>query len=224
MFETKDEVFQQVISQERPVCPHCGVAMSLWEVPDISVTDGLGWGEPYLFVCFNDECPPYKAGWEHMKQNYGRSSSYRCMCYPASLVFDFMSMLGPLGGTGQIVDAEALEERKIFDEKIKKGLVDLEKWAESAEIGNVHQALEDATQPGSVRVRAAEILGSLGGLELIDSLRTVKVGSETLRKKIEEAVSAIHERNFTRECPFCAEIVKSRARICKHCGQDISQN
>ncbi len=51
-FETKEEVLQQVLSQEKPRCPHCGVEMSLWEVPQISFEEGSGWGAPYLFVCF----------------------------------------------------------------------------------------------------------------------------------------------------------------------------
>jgi hypothetical protein len=29
--------------------------MKIWEVPPINVGDGLGWGTPFLFMCFNDE-------------------------------------------------------------------------------------------------------------------------------------------------------------------------
>ncbi|RLC31553.1 MAG: zinc ribbon domain-containing protein, partial [Deltaproteobacteria bacterium] len=32
----------------------------------------------------------------------------------------------------------------------------------------------------------------------------------------------IHDRHFTRECPFCAEIIKKRAKLCKHCNQDVA--
>jgi len=35
-------------------------------------------------------------------------------------------------------------------------------------------------------------------------------------------VARIHERHFTRECPFCAEVIKRRAKICKHCGKDVT--
>lgn len=26
----------------------------------------------------------------------------------------------------------------------------------------------------------------------------------------------------TRECPYCAEVIKTRAVVCKHCGRDLS--
>lgn len=29
------------------------------------------------------------------------------------------------------------------------------------------------------------------------------------------------EANSYRECPYCAELVKKKAKVCKHCGRDI---
>ena len=52
-FETKEEVLHKVMKMEKPKCPHCDKEMSIWEVPPVNVGDGLGWGTPYLFVCFN---------------------------------------------------------------------------------------------------------------------------------------------------------------------------
>ncbi|RPI36371.1 MAG: zinc ribbon domain-containing protein, partial [Nitrospiraceae bacterium] len=31
-----------------------------------------------------------------------------------------------------------------------------------------------------------------------------------------------HKKNFTMECPYCAEIIKIRAKICKHCGKELT--
>ena len=53
-FETKEEVLEKVKAMARPACPHCNAPMSIWEVPSINVGDGLGWGTPYLFMCFKD--------------------------------------------------------------------------------------------------------------------------------------------------------------------------
>jgi rRNA maturation endonuclease Nob1 len=39
---------------------------------------------------------------------------------------------------------------------------------------------------------------------------------------LQEALGKIHARNYTRECPFCAEIIKKRAKICKHCGKEVA--
>jgi hypothetical protein len=38
---------------------------------------------------------------------------------------------------------------------------------------------------------------------------------------LKEAIKKIHDRFFTRECPFCAEIIKKRAKICKHCQKEV---
>ena len=43
MFETKEQVFEKIMSQEKPVCPHCGQEMKIWEIPPIAEGDGLGW-------------------------------------------------------------------------------------------------------------------------------------------------------------------------------------
>jgi predicted RNA-binding Zn-ribbon protein involved in translation (DUF1610 family) len=43
-----------------------------------------------------------------------------------------------------------------------------------------------------------------------------------VQKKVDEAIVKIHERHFTRECPFCAEIIKRRAKVCRHCGKDVT--
>ncbi|MBW2182013.1 MAG: zinc ribbon domain-containing protein, partial [Deltaproteobacteria bacterium] len=45
-FETREQVLEKVISMEKPKCPHCGMEMQIWEVPPISMGDGLGWGVP----------------------------------------------------------------------------------------------------------------------------------------------------------------------------------
>jgi len=59
-------------------------------------------------------------------------------------------------------------------------------------------------------------------LDAIDPLRNLKVGNPLIEEQLEKAISQIHERFYTRECPFCAEIIKKKAKICKHCGKEIS--
>jgi hypothetical protein len=39
---------------------------------------------------------------------------------------------------------------------------------------------------------------------------------------VDASIKKIHERNFTRECPFCAEIIKQRAKVCKHCNREVA--
>lgn len=221
-FETREEVFERVISMERPRCPHCSKEMNIWEIPPIDFSDGLGWGVPYLFVCFNDECPLFKNSWEDIMENYGRTASYRCLSYPGTDKFDCMPVWGPQGGQGQIIDAQVVEEQAKLKEKTKKGLAVIAESKASGSEKPILELLLDAGQSGTVRAEAADALAECGGLDVIDALQNAKFGNAVLVKKTETAVSRIHERNFTRECPFCAEIVKIKANICKHCGSDIA--
>ena len=221
-FETKEQVLEKIMSQEKPKCPHCDEEMKLWEVPPISFSDGLGWGTPYMYVCFNDNCPQYVQGWENIKENYAHTASYRCINYPGTDTFEYMPVFSPVGATGQIIDDEVLAAEEALKEAIKKGFSILATCYVEKDTVTVLRLLMDGAEPVRVRTKAAEMMGDLGELEAIEPTRNLKVGNEILQKKIDEAVKNIHKRYFTRECPFCAEIIKQRAKICKHCGKEVA--
>jgi hypothetical protein len=221
-FETKEQVLEKVLAMQRPKCPHCGEEMNLWEVPPINFSDGLGWGAPYLFLCFNDECSLYRQGWENLKENYNHTASYRCMNFPGTKQFELMPVFSQMGARGQIIDDEALAAEEALKENIKKGFNILADCYVSKDGPAVLRILLDATEPMRVRNKAAEMIGDIGEIDAIEPLRNLRVGNQILETKIEDSVKKIHERMFTRECPFCAEIIKKRAKICKHCGRDVA--
>ena len=221
-FETKEQVLEKILAQEKPLCPHCNKEMNLWETPPFSFSDGLGWGAPYLFVCFNDECPLYVRGWDNIQENYAHNASYRCMCYPGQKNFECIPVFSPMGGTGQIIDDQVLAEQEMLKENIKKGFSILTDAYMAKDGVTVTRILLDATEPQRVRLKAAEMIGDICELEAIDPIRSAKFGNKIIQKKVDESVSKIHERYFTRECPFCAEIIKKRGKICKHCGKDVA--
>jgi len=221
-FETKEQVLEKIMSQEKPKCPHCDEEMKLWEVPPISFSDGLGWGTPYMYVCFNDNCPQYVQGWENIKENYAHTASYRCINYPGTDTFEYMPVFSPVGATGQIIDDEVLAAEEALKEAIKKGFSILATCYVEKDTVTILSLLVDGAEPVRVRTKAAEMMGDFGELEAIEPTRNLKVGNEILQKKIDEAVKNIHKRYFTRECPFCAEIIKQRAKICKHCGKEVA--
>jgi ribosomal protein L37AE/L43A len=221
-FETKEQVLEKILKQEKPKCPYCGKEMMIWEVPPFSFSDGLGWGTPYLFICFNDECPLYVQGWEDLEENYAQHASVRCLNYPGTQQFEFIPVFSPQGGTGQIIDEQVLAEQEIIKEKTKLGFSVLADAYVAKDSVTVVRMLLDATEPERVRLKAAEMIGDIGELEAIEPLKSTKFGNEIIQKKVDESVQKIHERYFTRECPFCAEIIKKRAKICKHCGQDVA--
>lgn len=221
-FETKEQVLENILTKEKPNCPHCNEEMSLWEVPPVAMGDGLGWGTPYLYICFNDDCPLYKKGWDNIRENFGQTASYRCMCYPEGGGYECIPVFGPEGARGQIIDEQALAEEEALKEKTKQGFLTLAECYRSNDWQTVLELLLDGRLPGRVRIKAAEMLGDIGDLKAAEAMRNQKFGIELLVKQVEESIGKIHDRHFTRECPFCAEIIKKRAKVCKHCGRDVA--
>ncbi|MEZ4603169.1 MAG: hypothetical protein R2861_07125 [Desulfobacterales bacterium] len=76
-FETKEQVLEK-IRTEKPICPNCNKEMDLWEAPPVTFSDGLGWGTPYLYVCFNDECPMYVTAGQSDGKLLPTGRFYRC--------------------------------------------------------------------------------------------------------------------------------------------------
>ena len=221
-FETREQVLEKVLAQKKPKCPHCNQEMNLWEVPPFTFGDGLGWGVPFLYLCFNDNCSLYRQGWDHIEENYAHKASYRCMNYPGTENFELMPVFSGMGGRGQIIDDEVLAKEEALKEAIKKGFSILAECYVAKDGPQVLTILSDAAEPVRVRAKAAEMIGDIGELESIEPLRSMKFGNELVQKKVDEAIKKIHKRNFTRECPFCAEIIKVRAKICKHCQKEVA--
>lgn len=221
-FETKEQVLEKILDQEKPVCPHCNETMSLWEVPDIMVGDGLGWGSPYLYVCFNEACPLYAQGWENVRENWAHNASYRCMNYPGTEQYECIPVFSPQGGTGQIIDDDIIAEREALKEATKRGFSILADLYVSKDWVEILKMLLDGTEPARVRLKAAEMMGDLAEIEAIEPLRSHRFPNKILGEQVDAAVNKIHERYFTRECPFCAEVIKKRAKVCKHCGKDVA--
>lgn len=220
--ETKQDVLERILYQEKPVCPHCSREMDIWEIPPVAVGDGLGWDSPYLFVCFNDECPLYLSGWDNLMENYAQHASYRCIKSPNSEHFEMMPVFSAMGGQGQVVDEKVLADQEMLKESIKKGFSILTDCYLSKDSVTAMQLLLDPAEPVRVRVKAAEIIGDIGGIETIDLLTSHRFGHDRITEMAKAAVTKIHGRYFTRECPFCAEIIKQRAAICKHCGKEVA--
>lgn len=58
-------------------CPHCGCELLRWNPPTEA-----GWEPEAHLVCFNDECPYYKKGWEHTMAAMKHRASYRYRYIP----------------------------------------------------------------------------------------------------------------------------------------------
>jgi len=63
--------------QEKPKCRHCDVEMKKWRTPANST-----WGTDFQWVCFNDQCPYFLRGWEHIFKTQNVKASYRYRLNP----------------------------------------------------------------------------------------------------------------------------------------------
>jgi len=218
---TREDVYNKMAQQKKPVCPHCGKEMVIWECPPVSFSDGLGWGTPYLYVCFNDDCPPYLEGWENVMEHYATMASYRCICDPMSNKMDSMVVYTRDGGKGYIIDEEVKASEEARKAAEKEGQKQISALYEARDVNAILKLLlADDTLPG-VRLKAAKMMGEIGELEVIEPIRNHEFKNDLIREKVEESIGMIHERNYTKECPFCAEIIKARAVVCKHCNKDL---
>ena len=221
-FETREETLDNILEKKRPLCPHCTKEMDLWEVPPVAFSDGLGWGVPYLYVCFNDECPLFTQGWDDIMKQVGQKSSFRCMNYPGTETFELLPVFSSFGGSGQIVTDETVSHQKAQDEAIKTGFSILADCYVNKDLVQILKMALDGEEPTRVRLKAVEMIGDLAETEAIDPLRNTKFGNPKLQDQVAEAIKKIHERCYTRECPFCAEIIKKQASICKHCKTSVA--
>jgi hypothetical protein len=60
------------MGEDTAVCPHCNQKMDRWKTPDEA-----NWESKFHYVCFNDECPYYKNGWQWMMDKFNVRASYR---------------------------------------------------------------------------------------------------------------------------------------------------
>lgn len=222
-FETKEELLEKYIKMDKPSCPHCDREMALWEVPQIPVSDGLGWGTPYLFICFNDDCPSYKKGWDHIQDCMEQKASYRCINEPGQKNFEYMPVFSPTGATGQILDDAALIEQEAKRELAIQTFSILTDYYISKDWDEILKIVLDPKIPPKARLKAAEMVGELGDAEAAEHLINHKFPTPVLVAGVKKAIEQLHERHYTRECPYCAEIIKKRATLCKHCNKEVSR-
>jgi hypothetical protein len=220
--QTRDEALDEILEKEKPKCPHCKTEMSLWEVPQVVCGDGLGWGVPFLYVCFNDACSLYKKGWDDLMDQVGHRSSYRCMNYPGTETFELLPVFSSMGGSAQIITDDTRARQKAQEEAIKSGFSILADCYVATDLVQILKMAMDPSEPIRVRLKAAEMLGDLGNIEAIDPLQNTKFGNSKLQEEVTKTIAKIHEKNFTRACPFCAEIIKKQAKICKHCKMEVA--
>lgn len=203
-------------------CPHCDEKLRLCHAPPVHVGDGLGWGSEYLFICLNNDCPLFVNGWKQIENNYGHVGSYRYMRLPNSKEEFNMMVAGKEAFTGSEVDVEALMDSNERYRKIKESVKALDTCVEEGNLQPVihlitceHANIED-------RKKAIKLLVDVNDLDCIEPLRNHEFRDQHLEQEVNLAIMSLLAKNFLKECPYCAELVKARAKVCKHCKEELS--
>ena len=208
--------------EEKHYCPHCSGDLSLCHAPAVHVGDGLGWGSEYLFICLNDNCPLFIKGWDYIANQYGHVGSYRYMEIPNSKEKYSMMVVGREAFTGSIVDIEAIKRQNERYQRQQEALAAFDTCVERKDLAPVLTILLDDTVGIDDRKRAASLLVALNDISCIEPVRNHGFKDPHLEQEVNLAIGQILASHFLRECPYCAELIKARATVCKHCQRELA--
>ncbi|MDA8164599.1 MAG: zinc ribbon domain-containing protein [Desulfobacteraceae bacterium] len=208
-------------AEEEHYCPHCKQRLSCCQAPPFHVGDGLGWGSEVMFVCLNDDCPLFANSWQRFEEQYGHSASCRYMKLPGEKTGSPMMVGGKDAFKGCIVDPESVRLQSKRFAREQEAAARLESAAAEKNIEPaLYLVLDEAAEVAS-RKRGAEVLAAIGDLACIDPIRNHKFMNTEIEFLANSAIRQVLAANYRKECPACSEIVKSQAKVCKHCGREL---
>jgi hypothetical protein len=208
------------IVDNKPICPHCNIELKKCQTPSFNFGDGLGFGTDFLFVCFNDGCCFYANGWKRMEETYGQKASYRYMLYPDMKESAAIPVMTPFALKGNILEDQDIREMEIR-EATRIAFGALAEGIRDNDIKKIIDIIVNEDLMQKVRLKALDYIGDHCEHEVIDPLRNHTFVNQTVYDEVNNTIEKIHGRHFTRECPYCAEIIKIKARICKHCKSEL---
>ncbi|MBU0680199.1 MAG: zinc ribbon domain-containing protein [Proteobacteria bacterium] len=202
-------------------CPNCNTRLSPCETPPFHIGDGLGWGAEVMFVCLNDECPPYVKGWEHIEAAYGHVGSYRYMRLANEEKGELMMVGNQMAFTGSVLDPEVIMAANKRYQQECEWVKQLDTCVADKNLTPVMGILLDEKASLNNKMKASRLLVHLNDISCIDALRNLEYKNGDLEVQRKQAITGILKNNYMKECPDCMEIVKNKAAKCKHCGKDL---
>lgn len=209
------------VLDEVHICPDCNSRMSACEAPPVHVGDGLGWGSEVLFICLNNECPPFKTGWEKVEVNYGHKGTFRNMQLPGSKELNVMMVASEYAFTGSIIDPDEIKMQNERYRNEMDALAALDTCLAENDIKPVMTLILDELATPAGRKRAVEMLVRFNDLSCIDAIRNHTFKKTEFTQATDLVIQKLLQDNNKKECPFCAELIKAQAKKCMHCKSDL---
>lgn len=206
------------LAREEHHCPHCGERLSCCEAPPFHVGDGLGWGTDILFICLNDACSLYVKSWQEFEDRYGHSASCRYVLCPGNEKGESMMVGGANAFKGTEINIENLLEQNKRFAKEKEATAKLASCVADGDLEPVLYLLTNEHADLATRKQACELLPELQDLACVDPLRNHSFRNTDLEQQVNMTILTMLKNMHRKECPECAEIIKSQAKTCKHCG------
>jgi len=160
--------------------------------------------------------------WKNIENNYGHVGSYRHMKLPDSNENYSMMVAGKGAFTGSVVDPEQVKRSNIRFQKEREAVAELATCVEDKNLAPVLYLLLDDHVALDVKMRAAEMVPVLNDLACIEPLRNHAFRDPNLEQTVNLAIQTILAAHFLKECPYCAELIKARAKLCKHCQKELA--
>ncbi len=209
------------LAREEHFCPYCKERLSCCEAPPFHIGDGLGWGTDILFICLNNDCSVFAKSWEQFEERYGHRASCRYMLLPGEEKGMTMMVGGADAFTGSIIDIETIQKQNERHHKEKMHTEELETCVAGNNLTPALCLVLDNCADLATRKRACELLIDLNNLDCIDPIRNHKFIHGDIEMQANLSIKQLLENNHQKECPFCMEIVKSQAKMCKHCSKEL---
>ena len=221
MVVTKADIYEKMIWARRPVCPYCSRRMRMWECGEMVFSCGAGWGTPYLFLCMNDQCPPYVRGWESTRAHYGRCVSYRCIAFPDSENTELMMVMSSVDCLPGLIAEETISADRKRGTDSDESVQALRALFEAGNLDALMDHLFSTDEHYRVRIRAAEFIGELAETDAVEPLRSHTFVNAHVREAVERSAQRVLELTGSMECPYCKEIINAGLAVCPECGRPL---
>jgi hypothetical protein len=121
--------------------------------------------------------------------------------------------------TGCVIDPEAIKKQSKRFSQETEAAANLADSVLAKDLGPALCLLLDEAASPENRRAAIEAVVKINDLACIDPIRNHRFANTEIEQLANLAVNALLKANFRKECPYCAEIIKTQAKLCMHCGR-----